>query len=193
MFGNNKSNANNRKNISNICKRRNDFNERATAYAWERYGLPVVVSVAIAESGQVGNLVFTEEDKDSALYIGVYLIALSPLMWIVGPSLHRPPKFLEGQPERDGGCHDKKAKESDGNLNSNDTNSDLEEDSDNYNEDDYDDDLPKEKWNYSDSRRLVLNHQRTDPKTVANNIRRVLLGLEEEGRRSELNTNSDLE
>ena len=139
--------------------------------------------MAIAESGQVGNLVFTEEDKDKCvLYIGVYLIALSPLMWIVGPSLHRPPKFLEGQRARWRMLDDKKAKESDGNLNSNDTNSDLEEDSDNYNEDDYDDDLPEvEKWNYSDSRRRpVRNHQRTDSKTVANNIRRVLLGLEEE-------------
>lgn len=199
VFGNNKSNTNNRKNISNICKTPKRFQRAALASCTfgNALALPVVVSVAIAESGEVGNLVFTEEDKDKCvLYIGVYLIALSPLMWIVGPSLHRPPKFLEGQRERDGGCSTtKKAKESDGNLNSNDINSDLEEDSDNYNEDDYDDDLPEgevELQRLTPPSSPKSSKNRFKNSSQQHSTRTFGFGRGSDGG-SELNTNSDLE
>jgi len=176
----------------NPCKTPKRFQRAALASCTfgNALALPVVVSVAIAETGQVGNLVFTEEDKDKCvLYIGVYLIALSPLMWIVGPSLHKPPKFLR-QSGGEGGAKTRKAKESDGNLqgNNNATNSDLEEDSDNYNEDDYDDDLPEGD---------VELQRLTPPSSPKSSNTRFKSSNQGFGRASdggsELNTNSDLE
>ena len=135
-------NADRRWMTNNVCETPERFQRAALASCTfgNALALPVVVSVAIAETGKVGNLVFTEEDKDKCvLYIGVYLIALSPLMWIVGPSLHKPPKKATTS---------RKAKESDGNLHNQNRSNDLEEETiDNFNEDfdeyDDDEDLPE--------------------------------------------------
>ena len=138
---------------------------------------------------------FTEEDKDKCvLYIGVYLIALSPLMWIVGPSLHKPPKFLRQSGGE--GAKSRKAKESDGNLHGN-NNSQLTAIwkrkrsiiSTRILTSTTTKIFRKETWSYNDSRRRpVRNHQTVDSKVV---VTKGLAKRSDGG--SELNTNSDLE
>jgi predicted permease len=148
--GGSNRNADRRWMTNNVCETPERFQRAALASCTfgNALALPVVVSVAIAETGKVGNLVFTEEDKDKCvLYIGVYLIALSPLMWIVGPSLHKPPKTFSSHQQKKAATS-RKAKESDGNLHLQNASNDLEEETiDNFNEDfdeyDDDEDLPE--------------------------------------------------
>ena len=53
------------------------------------FALPVVLIVAVVRSGEVGHLVFTEEDEAEAmLYLGAYMTTLTILMWTLGPMLY---------------------------------------------------------------------------------------------------------
>ena len=66
---------------------------RGPAVAASAFGnslaLPVVLIVAVVRSGEVGHLVFTEEDEAEAmLYLGAYMTTLTILMWTLGPMLY---------------------------------------------------------------------------------------------------------
>ena len=66
---------------------------RGPAIAASAFGnslaLPVVLIVAVVRSGEVGRLVFTEEDEAEAmLYLGAYMTTLTILMWTLGPMLY---------------------------------------------------------------------------------------------------------
>ena len=66
---------------------------RGPAVAASAFGnslaLPVVLIVAVVRSGEVGRLVFTEEDEAEAmLYLGAYMTTLTILMWTLGPMLY---------------------------------------------------------------------------------------------------------
>ena len=186
--GNRNVSADRRWMTNNVCETPEQFQRAALASCTfgNALALPVVVSVAIAETGKVGNLVFTEEDKDKCvLYIGVYLIALSPLMWIVGPSLHKPPKKATTS---------RKAKESDGNLHHQNRSNDLEEETiDNFNEDfdeyDDDEDLPE---GDVELQRLTPPSSPKSSNSRFKSSSNQGFGKGSDGG-SELNTNSDLE
>ena len=181
-------NADRRWMTNNVCETPERFQRAALASCTfgNALALPVVVSVASAETGKVGTLVFTEEDKDKCvLYIGVYLIALSPLMWIVGPSLHKPPKKATTS---------RKAKESDGNLHHQNRSNDLEEETiDNFNEDfdEYDDDEDLPEGDVELQRLTPPSSPKSSNSRFKSSINQGF-GKGSDGG-SELNTNSDLE